>query len=269
MTAENINPLEQLNPYLPPHLSRYLNSDIELVEIMTISNHIRSVREVLSTYLPRYLVESIWKTPEPGRVNGGFHHGAVLFADVSGFTAMSEKLSVLGKEGAEEVTGIVNDYFTAMLEINNSFRGDLLKFGGDALLIFFEGYLGPHNALATGRAMMDAMSRFTQVKTSQGVFPLRMKIGMACGSVFLASLGTAESMDHSVMGSTLFNMAQAENNATAGEIVVHDAVREVTSDIASFSPLAEGFWKLEDLHKTVELHAQPHPDAVSGGRYWL
>ncbi len=165
MVDNNSNPLEQLTPYLPPHLARYLTSGIELVEVMSISNHIRAVRGVLSTYLPRYLVESILHDPMPGRVNGGFHHGAVLFADVSGFTAMSEKLSVLGKEGAEEVTGIVNDYFTAMLEINNSYGGDLLKFGGDALLIFFEGYLGPHNALAAGKAMMNAMSRFTQVKT--------------------------------------------------------------------------------------------------------
>ena len=81
-----------------------------------------------------------------------------------------------------------------------------MKFGGDALLIFFEGRLGPHKALAMAQAMMDAMDRFTQVKTSQGTFPLRMKIGMACGSVFLASLGTSESMDHAVMGSTLYKI---------------------------------------------------------------
>jgi class 3 adenylate cyclase len=254
MVTNNKNPFEQLIPYLPPHLARYASPGIELVEMMTISNHLHAVRGVLSTYLPRYLVASINEDHQPGRVSGKFHYGAVLFADVSGFTAMSEKLSVLGKEGAEEVTGIVNDYFTAMLEINDLHGGDLLKFGGDALLIFFEGHLGPYKALATSRAMMDAMSRFKQVQTSQGAFPLKMKIGMACGSVFLASLGTPQSMDHAVMGSTLYKMAQSEDNATAGEIVVHDDVREVTSDVASFVPAAEGFWKLEELHKTVELH---------------
>jgi class 3 adenylate cyclase/tetratricopeptide (TPR) repeat protein len=264
MVENKTHPLDQISAYLPPHLARYLTSGIELVEIMTISKHIRAVRGVLSTYLPRYLVESIHHDPVPGKVNGGFHYGAVLFADVSGFTAMSEKLSVLGKEGAEEVTGIVNDYFTAMLEINNSYGGDLLKFGGDALLIFFEGNLGPHHALAAGRAMMNAMSRFTQVNTSQGVFPLRMKIGMSCGSVFLASLGTPESMDHAVMGRTLFNMAQAENNASPGEIILDDPVREVTNKIARFSPLVEGFWKLEELHSTVEVPKDTHRDPNSG-----
>jgi class 3 adenylate cyclase len=238
-----------------------LTTDIDLVELIALSKHVHSVRQVLSTYLPRYLVGSILQDPTPGRVSGGFHYGAVLFADVSGFTAMSEKLSVLGKEGAEEVTSIVNDYFTAMLEINNNFGGDLLKFGGDALLIFFEGQLGPHQALHTGRAMMNAMTRFTQVKTSQGIFPLRMKIGMACGTVFLASLGTPESMDHAVMGSTLFDMAQAENNATAGEIVVSDAVREATSEVAEYSQLEDGFCKLEEFKVSAEQSAEIHQDA--------
>ncbi len=263
MVTNNKNPFDQLIPYLPPHLARYASPGIELVEMMTISNHLRSVRGVLSTYLPRYLVASIQKDHQPGLVTGGFRYGAVLFADVSGFTAMSEKLSVLGKEGAEEVTGIVNDYFTAMLEINDQHGGDLLKFGGDALLIFFEGHLGPYKALATGKAMMDAMSRFTQVQTSQGVFPLRMKIGTACGSVFLASLGTPQSMDHAVMGSTLSKMAQSEDNAAAGEIVVADQVREVTGDIASYAPVVEGFWKLDKLHKIVELHDESRPDPSS------
>jgi class 3 adenylate cyclase/tetratricopeptide (TPR) repeat protein len=253
MTEDPINPLAQLNPYLPPHLARYLTPDMELVEAITISNHIRAVREMLSTYLPNYLVRSIYQDPTPGNVSGGFHYGAVLFADVSGFTAMSEKLSVLGKEGAEEVTSIVNNYFTAMLEINDNFGGDLLKFGGDALLIFFAGNLGPYKALATGRAMMNAMSAFKKVQTSQGVFPLRMKIGMACGSVFLASLGTPQSMDHAVMGSTLFNLAGAENNASAGEIVVHRSMQEVTGEVAKYSTVVEGYWKLEELHKTINI----------------
>ena len=214
---------------------------------MTVSQHIRSVRAVLSSYLPNYLVQSISQNPEPGVVRGDFHHGAVLFADVSGFTAMSEMLTAIGKEGAEEITEIVNNYFTAMLAVNDRIGGDLLKFGGDALLIFFDGENGPSKALITGKEMMAAMENFSQVRTSQGVFPLRMKIGIAAGPVFLARLGTPESMDHVVMGTTLNNMAKAEQYATAGEIIVHKSVCDATSDSARFSPLREDFYKLEEL----------------------
>lgn len=264
MASINDFNFDYFEPYLPPHLSRFLTPAIELDEVRTISSHIHSVREVLSTYLPRYLVESICTDPEPGHVNGGFHSGTVIFADVSGFTAMSEKLSVLGKEGAEEVTGIVNDYFTAMLQINDSYGGDLLKFGGDALLILFEGERGSRRALATGIAMQKAMDRFAKVKTSQGIFPLRMKIGMASGLIFLASLGTRESMDHAVMGRTLFHMAQAENNANAGEIVVDQAVHEATHEAASYIPIREGFWKLEEFTKSKESPSEQHQDSTTG-----
>ena len=123
MSHPETNPLEHLRLYLPPHLARYLDSGVDLVEAMTIARHIQAVRRELSTYLPRYLVQSVQENPEPGRVSGGFQYGAVLFADVSGFTAMSEKLSVLGKEGAEEVTSIVNNYFSTMLEINDEHGG--------------------------------------------------------------------------------------------------------------------------------------------------
>jgi class 3 adenylate cyclase len=100
------NPLDQLSPLLPAHLAQKLTPDIKPDDIVKITQRIRSVRNVLSTYLPRYLVEEIELDPTPGRVSGDFREGAVLFADVSGFTAMSSKLSALGKEGAEEITGI-------------------------------------------------------------------------------------------------------------------------------------------------------------------
>jgi class 3 adenylate cyclase len=158
---------EKLKAYLPPHLGGRFSAAIGTDDALITLIHITSLRYTLSTYLPRYLVELITKDPTPGRVSGSFRHGTVMFADVSGFTAMSEKLSALGKEGAEEITGIVNDYFDAMLDISTNYGGDLLKFGGDALLLFFEGNDAPHRAIITGQAMQRAMSRFAQVQTSQ------------------------------------------------------------------------------------------------------
>ncbi|MFQ5576144.1 MAG: adenylate/guanylate cyclase domain-containing protein, partial [Anaerolineae bacterium] len=238
---------EKLKPYLPSSLVGLLGPGIDAPDALTISIHITSVRYILSTYLPRYLVDLIAKDPTPGRVSGGFRRGTVMFADVSGFTAMSEKLSALGKEGAEEITGIVNDYFETMLDISAGYRGDLLKFGGDALLIFFEGEDGPHRALATGQAMQNAMSRFAQVKTSQGVFPLRMSIGMGSGSIFVANLGSSENMEYAVMGRALANMAKAEDRATAGQVMVDRATRDATLDIAAFTPADDDFWLLDSI----------------------
>ena len=65
--------------------------------------------------------------------------GTLAFVDISGFTAMSEKLSSHGKAGAEEVTDVMNATFAALLEVAYAEGGGLLKFGGDALLLFYDG----------------------------------------------------------------------------------------------------------------------------------
>ena len=76
--------------------------------------------------------------------------GTLAFIDISGFTAMSERLSSLGRAGAEEVTEVMNATFAALLAVAYAQGGGLLKFGGDALLLLYEG--GDHAARAARAA---------------------------------------------------------------------------------------------------------------------
>ena len=63
----------------------------------------------------------------------------MVFVDISGFTAMSERLAKHGKLGAEELTAVIAATFHELLAAAYSFGASLLKFGGDALLLFFTG----------------------------------------------------------------------------------------------------------------------------------
>lgn len=65
--------------------------------------------------------------------------GSLVSADISGFTALSERLAAHGREGAEELTVLLNRCFGGMIEIIDRYGGDVLKFGGDALLVLFTG----------------------------------------------------------------------------------------------------------------------------------
>ena len=243
---------KRLKPYLPSHLANVLTVDVSVPEAKSLAEHVSALRKVLATYLPRYLVARIDEDPTPGRKIVHAQYGAVLFADVSGFTAMSERLSALGKEGAEEMTLIVNDYFETMLGISDGYNGDLLKFGGDALVIFFEGEHGPRRALTVATTMQDAMSQYVEVKTSQGVFRLQMSIGIGSGLIFLVNLGKADEMDYAVMGSAMVGMGRAEDVATAGQIVVDQLTQEAMAGKASFLVLEDDLWLLEGL-ETLEV----------------
>lgn len=244
MDTDNSNLIKNLNTLLPQHYQPHLSSDIDPESVEKIIKHILAVRSALKTYLPRYLVDMVSTNPVPGIVSGKFFNGTVLFADVSGFTAMSEQLSVLGKEGAEEITWIVNSYFTAMIKISEHYGGDLIKFGGDALLVYFGGETSALQALTAAHEMQIGMVDFRSVNTSQGTFPLRMKIGLATGSIFFASLGDKEKMDYTILGKTLSCMANAEGLASAEQIVACDSTRKLTANAADYADLDDGFGRL-------------------------
>ena len=65
--------------------------------------------------------------------------GSMVFPDVSGFPKLSEKLAEQGKAGAEELTDILLGTFTDLLGEARDEGGDLLKYGGDALFLAFDG----------------------------------------------------------------------------------------------------------------------------------
>ena len=111
-----------LRNYLPSSLERQCLLGDEIRNPSACVQHLTALLRTVSTYLPHQVVVPLLADPQPGRVEGRFTYGTVMFADISGFTAMSEKLSKLGKKGAEEVTGIINHLFTALLEATRSGR---------------------------------------------------------------------------------------------------------------------------------------------------
>src|SRR5262249_2246350 len=119
--------------------------------------------------------------------------GTLLFADISGFTPMTAALSLLGPEGCEVLSGMMNRYFSEMISIIHSHQGDVLKFGGDSLLCFFPGDDSLPRTLWAAHRMRESMKKFRNLRTPAGRFTLRMKTGIATGEVLLAGIGDPDS----------------------------------------------------------------------------
>jgi len=252
-----------LHNYLPSSLERQCFLGDEIKAPHRCAQHLAALLRAISTYLPRQVVVPLLTDPQPGQAGGGFSYGTVMFSDISGFTAMSEKLSQLGKEGAEEITAIVNRFFAALLEVTDHYGGDLLKFGGDALLVFFGGERHALRACLAALEMQDTMSRFSETPTSQGTFQLRMTIGLGTGPLFMAHLGSQEGMEFAVMGCAMAYMAQAEDHAAAGEVFVDTETYRAVADQALIGAVRDGFHQLTGLRKGVpglsSLPASPLP----------
>ncbi|MFM8321762.1 MAG: adenylate/guanylate cyclase domain-containing protein, partial [Chloroflexota bacterium] len=215
----------ELESYLPPDLWRRVKSPSPARGVLVNAlERVRSVLYLLSTFLPRHLVQEKMRQPYPGRTKGQMHTGTLLFSDVSGFTALSEKLAALGPEGAELLTTRMNEYFVVMLDILAESDGILLKFAGDALLAFFAAREGeePAGAAHHGAArraaqrMLQALDDFSQVETPNGPVRLKMKIGLAAGRFLAASAGDEKRMEYIVLGQAISEVMAAEGLTTGG-----------------------------------------------------
>ena len=119
----------------------------------------------LRPYLPR--LELQWLVEDPSALVRELD-GTLVFVDISGFTKMSERLARRGKVGAEEVTDVIGDTFGTLLAEAYAFGGGLVKFGGDALLLFFEGEAHPLRATAAAHGMRATLRRIGTFTTTAG-----------------------------------------------------------------------------------------------------
>lgn len=85
-------------------------------------------------YVPRALLARVVR---PLEVLGETVGSTMVFADVSGFTRLSERLARHGKEGAEQLGDLINTCFSALLAEAYARGGSLVKFGGDAMVLMF------------------------------------------------------------------------------------------------------------------------------------
>src|SRR5262249_21569142 len=132
----------------------------------------------LVSFVPRLTIEWLRSSPELRWLEV---EGTLAFVDISGFTAMSEMLSSRGRAGAEEVTDVMNATFSALLEEAYWLGGGLLKFGGDALLLLYEGEDHAARAARAAFEMRRLLRAIGRPRTSAGPVQLRMHAGIHTG----------------------------------------------------------------------------------------
>ena len=168
-------------------------------------------RATLTAFVPRLAVE-LGQGPVPSWTS---IEGSMLSADISGFTALSEKLAGKGKAGAEEITSLINTCFTALIDAAYRYGGEVIKFGGDALLILFRGDHHERRAADAGLLMQRALHSSPAAKRAN----LTMTVGIAAGpfDVFLVGSGYRELL---ITGPRATEVIRLEGEAAKGDTLV-------------------------------------------------
>ncbi len=172
----------------------------------------------LLPYAPRLVLTWSPTGPDPRHMRVS---GSLAFIDISGFTQVTERLSRRGKVGAEEMSDILDSTFAALLDEAMAEGADLVKWGGDAVLLLFQGEgHGPRAARAAHR-MRSALRRVGRIPTSSGAVVLRMSAGVHSGDFDLFLVGDpALHLELLVSGRGVSVTAELEAAAAAGQIAL-------------------------------------------------
>ena len=170
----------------------------------------------LAPYFPRLVIDWFTTTPDERHQE---QVGTIAFVDISGFTKLSEGLAKHGKVGAEELTATIGNCFVTLLDLAVTYGGRLLKFGGDALLLFFSGEAHEARACRAAIEMRRALREVGRRTVLGQRVALRMSVGIHSGLFHFFLVG-ASHREFIVAGPGASTVVTMEGTADAGEIVL-------------------------------------------------
>jgi class 3 adenylate cyclase/tetratricopeptide (TPR) repeat protein len=215
----------------------------------------------LQSYIPKQLADKIRRS---GHVEGERRHVTVIFADISGFTGLSERLD------PEEVASFVNDCMKELVDAVYQYEGMVDKFIGDCVMAVFGAPIAleddAERALRASLAMKERLEAFNRRWIDKLKEPLALHIGINSGTVIAGNVGNDLRMSYTVMGDTVNVASRLENAATRGQIFVSQSTHRLTHGAFNFKALEPIRVKgKSDLLTVYELlGAKIQPDKIRG-----
>lgn len=231
---------DRLDPF-----AAFTSDDLELISavaaqtamaVETIKAHKRLAREEVaranySRFMPEYVVKQLLEKPDSFRLGGINQKITVLFADIRGFTALSEKAN------PEKIVGLLNKYFTAMSEIIFAYGGTLDKYIGDGLMaIFGAPTASPEdskNALKTAVAMQQRLKTLNDELSAEGYGRIEIGIGLHTGIATIGYIGSEQRSEYTAIGDMVNLASRLEKNARGGQILISDATAAECEGLAT------------------------------------
>ncbi|TAJ08773.1 MAG: GAF domain-containing protein [Nitrospirae bacterium] len=181
-----------------------------------------NVRMSLQRYLSPSVVEDLMKGKEGTlKLGGAKLDCSVLFADICGFTPLSESLD------PEHVVRFLNEYFTAMTDIVFRHHGTLDKFIGDAIMAVFGAPMAMSDhackAVTAAIEMQREAKRLQEEAEKKGRTGFHLRIGINSGPVIAGNIGSPSRLDYTVIGDTVNVASRLEPLASTDGIVISDA----------------------------------------------
>src|SRR6185436_13209274 len=243
-----------------------------------------ALTEILASYVPKLIQNRVIADPAPieSPVSEDLQ-AAILFADISGFTRLTERMAEKGPTGVETLARILNEYFGQLIDIIHNYGGDVVKFAGDAVIAVWPIVSDLEMTSSVSRAdqwqwtmraaecAIEVHQRLTNYHVEDANLYLKLAIGM--GRINTVHVGGVFNRWEFLMtGSPLVELGIANSIANAGDILITPSAWKLIRNDCNGLPvefelkdtIAQG-GRLEGLNKPSSIFSPPKRLVIPNG----
>ena len=176
------------------------------------------VENAFSRYVSKGVAKEIMGNLEHVHLGGHHVEGSVIFADIVGFTELSERYS------GEEMSDLLNDYFSYISLASKMYLGTIDKYMGDCAMIVFgvpeEDKLHKLHAVYCAVMIQTLVERINIIRRNNNKIAVSFRIGINSGSMLAGNLGSSERMQYTVVGESVNLASRLQHIANENQIIV-------------------------------------------------
>lgn len=215
------------------------------------------IKNAMGKYLSQDIMQNVVQNIDDIRLGGKKANVTVLFADIRGFTSMSEKMT------AEEVSVILNEYFSEIEPIISKYNGVINKFIGDAVMAIFgepiQDINHPQNAVKCACEMLKKVEQLQDKWLFEGKPKIEIGIGINTGEAFVGNIGSEKRLEYTVIGDmvNLASRIESYNKVYKTNMLISSSTYSHVSDIVDVIKIADvtirGKAKKMDIYEVLRL----------------
>jgi len=178
------------------------------------------VENAFSRFVSPKVAKQIMSNLDKVSLGGKRVEATALFADIVGFTSLSEKLP------AEEIATMLNEYFSYISAATQMYHGTIDKYMGDCAMVVFgapeEDEEHRFNAVACAIMIQRLVERLNVIRVQEGKEQIHFRIGLNSGQMLAGNMGSDDRMQYTVVGEAVNLAARLHSVAERGQIIVTD-----------------------------------------------
>ncbi|WP_237065421.1 adenylate/guanylate cyclase domain-containing protein [Microbulbifer guangxiensis] len=233
------------------------------------------VEQVFSRYVSKNVADKVLANLDEIRLVDRPIEATVLFADITGFTAMSEKLQ------PSQISELLNEYFSYISHACAMYGGVVDKFIGDCAMLAFgvleEDSDHAFNAISCAVLIQQLAARLNETRRAEGRAEVHFRIGINCGAMLAGNLGSDERMEYTVVGDAVNLASRLCAEAKADQIIIQqkmfsmlepriNAKSERTLSIRGKSAPV-GIYTVQDIHADDQAKLQANLKEILDSRH--